>query len=156
MRACVHACVCMCVCVCVCVCVRARVRACVRVRVSGAALLRLCQASHGPTGPARPASAGPPAPAHRAPHGPSGRPTHPWAAQRASWVMLRAQVLERVCREVQAQAALYQESVRDEAELADTTGVELGQVCNCVRVCVCLRVRVMSASCAYGKCATVG
>ncbi|KAI8468855.1 MAG: dynein heavy chain, N-terminal region 2-domain-containing protein [Monoraphidium minutum] len=36
-------------------------------------------------------------------------------------------VLERVCRDVQAQAALYQESVRDEAELADTTGVELGQ-----------------------------
>lgn len=43
----------------------------------------------------------------------------------------RAQVLERVCREVQAQAALYQESVRDEAELADTTGVELGQVSSC-------------------------
>lgn len=38
------------------------------------------------------------------------------------------QVLERVCRDVQQQAALYQESVRDESELGDTTGVELGQV----------------------------
>jgi hypothetical protein len=40
----------------------------------------------------------------------------------------RPKVLERVTKEVQAQAALYQESVRDAAELADTTGVELGQV----------------------------
>lgn len=35
-------------------------------------------------------------------------------------------VLERVCREVAATAALYQESIRDPSELADTTGVELG------------------------------
>jgi hypothetical protein len=38
-----------------------------------------------------------------------------------------------VCRDVAAQAALYQESVRDAAELADTTGVEAGQV-GCVGV----------------------
>lgn len=37
------------------------------------------------------------------------------------------QVLERVCKEVQKQAALYQESIRDAAELQDTTGVELFQ-----------------------------
>lgn len=36
-------------------------------------------------------------------------------------------VLERVCKEVQKQAKLYQESVRDQAELEDTTGVELVQ-----------------------------
>lgn len=37
------------------------------------------------------------------------------------------QSLERLCREVQAQAALYRESVRNATELADTTGVELFQ-----------------------------
>lgn len=37
------------------------------------------------------------------------------------------QVLERVCREVTKQAKLYQESVRDESELEDTTGVQLYQ-----------------------------
>ncbi len=37
-------------------------------------------------------------------------------------------VLERVCREVQKQARLYQQSVRDQTELEDTTGVELLQV----------------------------
>jgi hypothetical protein len=31
-------------------------------------------------------------------------------------------VLERVCAEVAATAALYQESIRDPSELADTTG----------------------------------
>eukprot|EP00201_Polytomella_parva_P020499 CAMPEP_0175042260 /NCGR_PEP_ID=MMETSP0052_2-20121109/2450_1 /TAXON_ID=51329 ORGANISM="Polytomella parva, Strain SAG 63-3" /NCGR_SAMPLE_ID=MMETSP0052_2 /ASSEMBLY_ACC=CAM_ASM_000194 /LENGTH=3805 /DNA_ID=CAMNT_0016305023 /DNA_START=33 /DNA_END=11446 /DNA_ORIENTATION=+ len=36
-------------------------------------------------------------------------------------------VLESVCKEVQRQARLYQESVRDKAELDDTTGVELLQ-----------------------------
>jgi hypothetical protein len=41
----------------------------------------------------------------------------------------RPQVLERVVHDVQAEAALYKESVRDEADLADTTGVELPQVC---------------------------
>lgn len=35
------------------------------------------------------------------------------------------QVLEQLCREVQQQATLYQESIRDAAELQDTTGVEL-------------------------------
>jgi len=34
-------------------------------------------------------------------------------------------VLERACKEVQRQAKLYQDSVRDEAELRDFTGVEL-------------------------------
>jgi hypothetical protein len=34
-------------------------------------------------------------------------------------------VLEQLCREVQAQAVLYQESVRSASELEDTTGVEL-------------------------------
>jgi len=37
-------------------------------------------------------------------------------------------VLERVCKEVNRQAKLYQESVRDQNELEDTTGVELIQV----------------------------
>ena len=38
----------------------------------------------------------------------------------------RAQaVLEKLCREVTAQAKLYQESIRDEAELEDKTGVQL-------------------------------
>ncbi|KAF5838995.1 dynein heavy chain, N-terminal region 2-domain-containing protein [Dunaliella salina] len=36
-------------------------------------------------------------------------------------------VLEHVCRDVQKQAQLYQESVRDQAELDDTNGVELVQ-----------------------------
>ena len=36
-------------------------------------------------------------------------------------------VLEKVCKEVQKQARLYQESVRDQTELEDTTGVELIQ-----------------------------
>ncbi|KAG1661620.1 hypothetical protein FOA52_002850, partial [Chlamydomonas sp. UWO 241] len=36
-------------------------------------------------------------------------------------------VLEQVCLEVNKQAKLYQESVRDQAELEDTTGVELIQ-----------------------------
>eukprot|EP00878_Enallax_costatus_P031474 GHUV01034420.1.p1 GENE.GHUV01034420.1~~GHUV01034420.1.p1 ORF type:complete len:647 (+),score=200.09 GHUV01034420.1:874-2814(+) len=35
--------------------------------------------------------------------------------------------LERLCKEVQAQAVLYQESIRDASELQDTTGVELFQ-----------------------------
>ena len=34
-------------------------------------------------------------------------------------------VLEKLCREVTAQAKLYQESIRDEAELEDKTGVQL-------------------------------
>jgi hypothetical protein len=34
-------------------------------------------------------------------------------------------VLERLARDAAQRAALYQESVRDAAELADTTGVEL-------------------------------
>lgn len=38
---------------------------------------------------------------------------------------IRPQVLEKVCKEVQRQAKLYQDSVRDEAELRDFTGVEL-------------------------------
>lgn len=37
------------------------------------------------------------------------------------------QALERLCRDVQAQAVLYQESIRDASELEDTTGVELLQ-----------------------------
>lgn len=37
------------------------------------------------------------------------------------------QVVERLCREVQKQARLYQESIRDVSELVDTTGVELFQ-----------------------------
>jgi dynein heavy chain len=41
--------------------------------------------------------------------------------------MCCVQVLEQVCREVQQQAALYQESIRDASELEDTTGVELFQ-----------------------------
>jgi len=36
-------------------------------------------------------------------------------------------VLEHVCRDVQKQAQLYQESVRDQAELDDTNGIELVQ-----------------------------
>jgi hypothetical protein len=40
---------------------------------------------------------------------------------------LHAQVLETVCCEVQKQARLYQESIRDVSELEDTTGVELLQ-----------------------------
>ncbi len=43
-------------------------------------------------------------------------------------LMCLHQVLERVCKEVAKQAALYQESIRDAAELQDTTGVELTQV----------------------------
>jgi hypothetical protein len=35
--------------------------------------------------------------------------------------------LEKLCRDVQAQAVLYQESIRDASELEDTTGVELLQ-----------------------------
>jgi dynein heavy chain len=35
------------------------------------------------------------------------------------------QVLEKLCKDVQTQAVLYQESVRDASELEDTTGVEL-------------------------------
>lgn len=46
------------------------------------------------------------------------------------------QVLERVCKEVQRQARLYQESVRDQAELDDTTGVELIQVGRGVSWCL--------------------
>lgn len=37
------------------------------------------------------------------------------------------QALERLCKDVQAQAVLYQESIRDASELEDTTGVELFQ-----------------------------
>jgi hypothetical protein len=37
------------------------------------------------------------------------------------------QALEKLCRDVQAQAVLYQESIRDASELEDTTGVELLQ-----------------------------
>eukprot|EP00879_Flechtneria_rotunda_P031618 GHRR01034556.1.p1 GENE.GHRR01034556.1~~GHRR01034556.1.p1 ORF type:complete len:266 (+),score=71.90 GHRR01034556.1:18-815(+) len=36
-------------------------------------------------------------------------------------------VLERLCREVQAQAVLYQDSIRNASELEDITGVELFQ-----------------------------
>ena len=43
-------------------------------------------------------------------------------------------MLERVCKEVNRQAKLYQESVRDQSELDDTTGVELIQVSWCVFV----------------------
>lgn len=35
------------------------------------------------------------------------------------------QVLEQLCKDVQAQAVLYQESIRNASELEDTTGVEL-------------------------------
>lgn len=35
------------------------------------------------------------------------------------------QVLEQLCKDVQAQAVLYQESIRNVSELEDTTGVEL-------------------------------
>ena len=35
--------------------------------------------------------------------------------------------MERVCKEAQKQARIYQESIRDIAELDDTTGVELFQ-----------------------------
>lgn len=41
----------------------------------------------------------------------------------ASWHA--TQVLEQLCKDVQAQAVLYQESIRDASELEDTTGVEL-------------------------------
>lgn len=37
------------------------------------------------------------------------------------------QIVERVCKEAQKQARIYQESIRDMAELEDTTGVELFQ-----------------------------
>lgn len=37
------------------------------------------------------------------------------------------QIVERVCKEAQKQARIYQESIRDIAELEDTTGVELFQ-----------------------------
>jgi len=37
-------------------------------------------------------------------------------------------VLERICRDVTKQARLYQESIRDESELTDKTGVNLYQV----------------------------
>jgi hypothetical protein len=36
--------------------------------------------------------------------------------------------LERICRDVTKQARLYQESIRDESELTDKTGVNLYQV----------------------------
>lgn len=38
------------------------------------------------------------------------------------------QVLEKICRDVTKQARLYQESIRDESELEDKTGVNLYQV----------------------------
>ena len=38
-----------------------------------------------------------------------------------------SQIVERVCKEAQKQARIYQESIRDMAELDDTTGVELFQ-----------------------------
>lgn len=34
-------------------------------------------------------------------------------------------MLEQLCKDVQAQAVLYQESIRNASELEDTTGVEL-------------------------------
>lgn len=37
----------------------------------------------------------------------------------------RLQIIEKVCKEVQRQAKLYQDSVRDQTELNDFTGVEL-------------------------------
>ena len=37
------------------------------------------------------------------------------------------QIVEKVCKEAQKQARIYQESIRDMAELDDTTGVELFQ-----------------------------
>jgi len=40
------------------------------------------------------------------------------------WIV---QVMDRLIKEVQAQAVLYQESVRDASELEDVTGVELFQ-----------------------------
>ncbi|KAG2501733.1 hypothetical protein HYH03_000233 [Edaphochlamys debaryana] len=50
-------------------------------------------------------------------------------------------VLERVCREVQKQARLYQQSVRDQAELDDTTGVELlqGRSAGCARPMITIK-----------------
>ncbi|GLC47993.1 hypothetical protein PLESTB_000047400 [Pleodorina starrii] len=50
-------------------------------------------------------------------------------------------VLERVCREVQKQARLYQQSVRDQAELEDTTGVELlqGRNAGCARPMITIK-----------------
>ena len=35
------------------------------------------------------------------------------------------QVVEDLCKEVQKQAQVYRDSIRSEAELTDTTGVEL-------------------------------
>ena len=50
-------------------------------------------------------------------------------------------VLERVCREVQKQARLYQQSVRDQTELEDTTGVELlqGRSAGCARPMITIK-----------------
>ncbi|KAG2451278.1 hypothetical protein HYH02_003884 [Chlamydomonas schloesseri] len=50
-------------------------------------------------------------------------------------------VLERVCREVQKQARLYQQSVRDQTELQDTTGVELlqGRNAGCARPMITIK-----------------
>ena len=51
-------------------------------------------------------------------------------------------ILETVCKEVNKQAKLYQESVRDQGELEDTTGVELiqGRSAGCARSMIKVRL----------------
>eukprot|EP00798_Chlamydomonas_sp_ICE-L_P012760 gene12760-16011_t len=62
-------------------------------------------------------------------------------------------VVERVCKEVQKQAKLYQESVRDQAELDDTTGVELiqGRAAGCHRSMVQIKKEKQERSANFAR-----